>query len=144
VGIVFDTNIWIAYKPKALPKSLLMSVVVLQELIAGAPDGEGIKKYEAAQRYYERENRLLVPTAEDWILAGKTLNALLRGLRSHKDGLIPRLHPNQKQRIVRDVLIARSVRRVNGLLVTDNRDDFNQIKKFCNARIESASEFFGL
>jgi hypothetical protein len=34
VGVVFDTNIWIAYQPTTRPESLLMSVVVLQELTA--------------------------------------------------------------------------------------------------------------
>ena len=100
MGTVFDTNIWIAFQPTAFPKNMLMSVVVLQELIAGAPDAGAIRKYEAAKKQYERENRLLVPTAEDWVLAGKTLNAMLRGLRSHKDGLTPKLPANEKQRII--------------------------------------------
>jgi predicted nucleic acid-binding protein len=37
-AIVFDTNIWIAYQPQTLPRSLHMSVVVLQERLAGAAD----------------------------------------------------------------------------------------------------------
>jgi predicted nucleic acid-binding protein len=42
-GIVFDTSIWIAYKPAKLPKSLIMSAVVLQELAAGAADRTVLK-----------------------------------------------------------------------------------------------------
>ena len=143
MAIVLDTNIWIAYQPETFPKSLLMSVIVLQELVAGAPDHTGVKKYEAARKEYERENRLLVPTADDWFLAGKILNALLRGLKSERGGKTPKLHPNEKQRIIRDVLIARTVRRVNGLLITDNIDDFKRIKKFCNVRLQSGKAFFG-
>ena len=63
-GIVFDTNIWIAYQPQTLPRSLQMSVVVLQELIAGAADTTEVKKWEAAKKRYEQENKLLVPTAD--------------------------------------------------------------------------------
>ena len=143
MAFVLDTNIWIAYQPETFPKSLLMSVIVLQELVAGAPDYTGVKKYEAARKEYERENRLLVPTADDWFLAGKILNALLRGLKSERGGKTPKLHPNEKQRIIRDVLIARTVRRVNGLLITDNIDDFKRIKKFCNVRLQSGKAFFG-
>ncbi|HJQ25154.1 MAG TPA: type II toxin-antitoxin system VapC family toxin [Blastocatellia bacterium] len=143
MAIVFDTNIWIAYRPEIFPKSLLMSVVVLQELVAGAPDSTGVKKYEAARRAYERENRLLVPTADDWFLAGKVLNSLLRGLKSERGGKTPKLHPDEKQRIIRDVLIARTARRVNALLITDNLDDFKRIKKFCDVRVQSGAEFFG-
>ncbi|MEN3333244.1 MAG: hypothetical protein V7641_2609 [Blastocatellia bacterium] len=143
MAIVLDTNIWIAYQPETFPKSLLMSVVVLQELVAGAPDNAGVQKYEAARREYEKENRLLVPTADDWFLAGKVLNSLLRGLKSERGGKTPKLHPDEKQRIIRDVLIARTVRRVNGLLITDNIADFKRIKKFCNVRVQSGKEFFG-
>lgn len=141
-GIVFDTNIWIAYQPQTLPRSLQMSVVVLQELIAGASDTTEVKKWEAAKRRYEQENKLLVPTADDWIMAGRTLNAMLRGLRSKHDGRTPKLPDQEKQRIIRDVLIARTVKRAGALLVTDNRKDFERIKRFCNVRIESAQDFF--
>ena len=120
-----------------------MSVVVLQELVAGAPDSTGVKKYEAARKEYERENRLLVPTADDWFIAGKVLNSLLRGLKFKRVGRTPKLHPDEKQRIIRDVLIARTARRVNALLITDNLDDFKRIKKFCDVRVQSGADFFG-
>ena len=77
-AVVFDTNIWIAYQPRTLPRSLHMSVVVLQERLAGAADATDVKKHEAAKKQYEREGKLLVPTADDWIEAGKVLNSLLR------------------------------------------------------------------
>ena len=128
MAIVFDTNIWITYQPEAFPQSFLMSVIVLQELVAGAPDYAAVKKYDAVRREYERENRLLVPTAEDWFLAGKVFNSLLRGLKSERGGKTPKLHPDEKQRIIRDLLIARTVRRVNGILITDNLADFRRIK----------------
>jgi len=142
-GIVFDTNIWISYRPKTLPRSLQMSVVVLQELIAGAPDATAVKKYEAAKKDYEKESKLLVPTADDWVIAGRVLNSLLRGLKSRNKGLTPKLPDSEKQRIVRDVLIARSVKRVSATLVTDNTKDFRQIERFCPLKFQTAKQYFG-
>jgi len=141
--IVFDTNIWIAYQPESLPRSLHMSVVVLQELLAGAVDATDVKKHEAARKQYEREGKLLVPTADDWIEAGKVLNSLLRGLKSKRGGKTPKLHHQEKHRIIRDVLIARTVKRAGALLVTDNARDFKMIKQFCNVRIQNGREYFG-
>jgi predicted nucleic acid-binding protein len=83
-----------------------------------------------------------VPTADDWVEAGKVLNSLLRGLKSKRGGKTPRLHPQEKQRIIRDVLIARTVKRVGALLVTDNARDFKMIKQFCNVRTQSGREYF--
>ena len=68
-AVVFDTNIWIGYQPRTLPRSLHMSVVVLQERLAGAADATDVKNYEAAKKQYEREGKLLVPNADDWIEA---------------------------------------------------------------------------
>lgn len=141
-GIVFDTNIYIAYKPQKLPSSLLLSAVVLQELVSGASDGEEVKRYDAARKQFEKEGRLLVPAGEDWFLAGKVINSLLRGLKSKSAGKTPRLAPNEKQRIVRDVLIARTVKRAGAVLITDNLADFEMIKSFCNIRVKSGKQFF--
>ena len=139
--VVFDTSVFIAYKPK-LSSGSFLSVVVIQELMAGAVDNSELKEWETAAKNFEDEDRLLVPTKEDWLLAGRVLNFLLRGLKSKRSGKTPKLHPDDKQRIIRDVLIARTVRRVNGLLVTDNLNDFKRIKKFCDVRLQSGKEFF--
>ncbi|MBI3652576.1 MAG: hypothetical protein HY231_16265 [Acidobacteria bacterium] len=76
-GIVFDTNILIAYQYNRLPKNRMMSAVVLQEMVAGAADRSILRKLELAKKEYEKEGRLLVPTGEDWLQAGKILNSLL-------------------------------------------------------------------
>jgi hypothetical protein len=86
---------------------------------------------------------LLVPTGEDWWLAGKVLNSLLRGLKSKAGGKTPRLPADEKQRIVRDVLIARTAKRAGALLITNNISDFHMIQQFCNVRIKSGKEYFG-
>lgn len=140
--IVFDSSVWIAYQPKVLPPNFLMSAVVLQELTAGATDRANLKKWEASYRAHEKEGTLLVPTGEDWWLAGKILSSLLRGLKSQAQGFTPRLHPDDKQRIVRDVLIARTAHRAGAIIVTDNLADFQAIRRFCPVRIISGTEYF--
>lgn len=141
--VTFDTSIFIAYQPADLPADFLMSAVVLQELTAGAIDKSEVQFWNAARISHEKQGTLLVPTGEDWWLAGKVLNSLLRGLKSKSRGKTPRLHPDEKQRLIRDVLIARTVRRTDALLVTNNVSDFQTIKSFCNARIKSGAQYFG-
>lgn len=141
--VIFDTSVWIAYQPKSLPPNFLMSAVVLQEMTAGAADKSNLKKWETTWRFFEKEGKLLVPTGEDWFLAGKILSSLLRGLKSSTKGFTPKLHPDDKQRIIRDVLIARTARRADAIVVTDNISDFEVIGRFCPVRIVSGAEYFG-
>lgn len=140
--IVFDTCVFIAYKPD-LPAGSLLSIVVIQELMAGVADTSELKAWEATAKKFEKENRLLVPMTEDWLVAGRVLNSLLRGLKSKSGGKTPKLPANEIQRIIRDVLIARTVKRAGCLLITDNISDFKQIKKFCDVRLLSGKGFFG-
>ncbi len=141
--VTFDTNIFIARKPVELPDSFYLSVVVLQELVAGAEDESAIRAFDAARREYEKAGRLLVPTSEDWWLAGKVVNALQRGLKSQRQGLTPKMSADEKHRIISDVLIARTARRAGVTVVTDNAKDFERIQKFCNVRLLSGNDYFG-
>jgi len=142
-GVVFDTNIWIAYKPTKLPNNLVMSAVVLQELVAGASDGAVLKGLEASRKQYEKEDKLLVPIGEDWFRAGKILNSFLHNLKARSGGKTPRLHPSKIQQMFRDTLIAVSVSRTHGLLVTNNMSDFQAIQRYSKLRIQSGRDFFG-
>jgi predicted nucleic acid-binding protein len=117
--------------------------VAIQELTAGAVDKSDVQRWESAFKAHEKNGTLLVPTGEDWWLAGKILNSLLRGLKSKARGKTPRLHPDEKQRLIRDVLIARTVRSADALLVTNNVADFQMSKPFCNVRIKSGAQYFG-
>ena len=139
--VVFDTCIFIAYNPD-LPPGSYLSIVVVQEMMAGVSDRSQLKEWEVTARKFEKEERLLVPTKEDWLLAGRVLSSLLRGLKSKHGGKTPRVPASQIQRIVRDVLIARTVKHAGCLLVTDNLKDFEQIKRFCNIRLKSGKEYF--
>lgn len=141
--VTYDTSAFIAYKPAELPAGFLMSVVVMQELAAGAKDKSELQRLDAARQAFEKSGRLLVPMGEDWWLAGKVLNSLLRGLKSRRGGLTPKLPAAEKQRIIRDVLIARTVRRAGALLVTDNVADFKLIARFCAVRTVTGRKYFG-
>lgn len=140
--VTYDTSVFIAYKPADFPAGFLMSAVVMQELAAGANDKSELQRLDAARRAFEKEGTLLVPTGEDWWLAGKVLNSLLRGLKSRRGGLTPKLPAAEKQRIIRDVLIARTVRRAGALLVTDNLKDFKLIARFCAVRTMTGTLYF--
>ena len=140
--VTYDTSVFIAYKPATFPAGFLMSAIVIQELAAGAADKSDLQELNGLRLEYEAQGRLLVPTGEDWWLAGKALNSLLRGLKSKHGGLIPKLPAAEKQRIIRDVLIARTVRRAGALLVTDNVKDFRLIARFCAVRVMTGARYF--
>ncbi|CAA9333788.1 MAG: hypothetical protein AVDCRST_MAG68-2570 [uncultured Gemmatimonadetes bacterium] len=93
---------------------------------------------------HEAAGLLLVPTGEDWWIAGKVLNSLLRGVRSHKRGRIAAISREEQQRLIRDVLIARTARRANATVVTENVADFEKIKNFCDVRIIRPTEYFDI
>jgi predicted nucleic acid-binding protein len=140
--VTFDTNIFIKYKPAVLPAGFLMSVVVLQELTAGALDKSELQRLDASRRAHENAETLLVPTGEDWWLAGKVLNSLLRGTRSKASGRAQRISKAEQQRIVRDVLIARTAHRAGATHITDDLSDFEKIKRFCNVRLLPGAAYF--
>jgi len=140
--IAFDTNIWISYRPEMLPVNLIMSAVVLQELVAGASDRTELKRLEAVRKQYEKENRILVPTGDDYFRAGKIMNSLLHNLKTQTGGKIPKLHPNRIQKMFRDTLIAVSVHRTHALLITDNMKDFEAVRRYCKVRIKAGRDFF--
>src|ERR1051325_1547372 len=139
--ITYDANIILKYK-QPLPRSFYMSVVVLQELLAGANDASTINQLERVRHEYRNTGRLLVPTEEDWWHVGLALNALQRGRRSKKTGKIPRISVAERHRIVNDVLIARTAKRAGVMVVTDNINDFEKIRNFCDVKIISGSKYF--
>lgn len=142
--VTFDTNIFIARKRIRFPESFYLSVVVLQELVAGAEDEAEIKRLDTARREYEKSDRLRVPTVEDWWQVGKIINALQRALKSQRRGVTPKMAADEKYRITHDVLIARSARRAGVTIVTDNAKDFDKIQPFCNVRLISGDEYFAM
>lgn len=120
-----------------------MSAVVLHELTVGAADSGELRYWDSLRKEFEKNGKLLVPNGEDWFLAGKVLNSLQRGRKAANKGKTPKISAEESRRIMRDVLIARTARRENALLVTDNVTDFEKISSFCKVRMVSGQEFVG-
>ena len=139
--VTYDANICIRYK-QSFPRTFYMSAVVLQELAAGANDASAIKELERLRQECRKANKLLVPNEEDWWHAGLVLNALQRGRRSKKTGRIPKISVAERNRIINDVLIARTAKRAGVMVVTDNVNDFIKIRNFCDVKIISGSKYF--
>jgi predicted nucleic acid-binding protein len=136
---VVDTNVVIRHEMSSIPG--LVSAVVLQELTAGAWDAAEVRRLESMRAKTEGDGVLLTPNGEDWWFAGKVLNALYKGLRSHRRGYTPAIPREEQQRLLRDVLIARSAKRINASVVTYNAGDFDKIRRFCNVQVVDPAKF---
>jgi hypothetical protein len=66
---VCDTSTYISRKLSDLPDNFLFSSIVLMELMAGAIDDSQRKVYEQVHRAYARDNSLIVPDVDDWLLS---------------------------------------------------------------------------
>src|ERR1044072_7509238 len=141
--VTYDTNVFINYDPAELPMTgFYLSAVVVQELTAGARDGAAVRRLGAFRQQYEGRGKLLVPTGEDWFIAGKILNSLHRGLKSHRVGRTSAISKEEQQRILRDVLIARTAKRANVAVVTENVSDFLKIQRYCDVRMLRPEDYF--
>lgn len=142
----YDTSVIITRKLTdllAMPSSFLMSAIVLTELSASVRDDSERKMYETAFRAYQREERLIVPSSEDWLLTSRILFLLTNSRRRLEHGKLKRLPAGASQRLALDVLIAVSSRRWKAQVITDNWTDFKAIQRYCNVGIIKASKFFG-
>lgn len=141
----YDTSVIISRKIFALqemPKNFLMSAIVLMELTGSAKDQTRRKTYERAFRQFQQNNLLIVPNAEDWLLASKIIFLLTEHRRREGKGRLKRLPPGASQRLALDVLIAVSARRWKAHVVTENWADFKAIQRYCNATVIKAAQFF--
>lgn len=111
--------------------------------MAGALDDNAVKIYRRSYTLFKKEGRLLVPTDEDWWIAGTILNNLQRGRRDRKTKLIPKISVEERLRITNDVLIARTAKRAGVTIVTDNIGDFEKVASYCAVRFISGTEYFG-
>ena len=140
-SVLLDTNIYIRYGADQ-PGPFYMSSVVIQELTAGARDDATVRKFGEFRRQWEAKGKLLVPTGEDWWHAGKILNAMHRGLKSHRAGRTSAIPKEEQRRILRDVLIARTAKRANVAIVTEDVADFLRIQRYCDVRILRPGDYF--
>ncbi|MGQ0541670.1 MAG: hypothetical protein ACT4O9_07460 [Blastocatellia bacterium] len=137
-----DTSTTISRKLSEIPDNFLFSSIVLMELMVSAKDDSDRRMYERLHREYAKDNSLIVPTYEDWLMASKILYWLAHGRKKGSHGKFPRLKPGASQRMALDALIAVSARRWGTTTFTDNWDDFKSIQKYCKVKIFKASVFF--
>ena len=67
----YDTSVFISRRIPAfdsMPPDFLLSTVVFMELMAGAPDSSFRKLYEQAFQRYKKDELLIVPNEDDWLL----------------------------------------------------------------------------
>jgi predicted nucleic acid-binding protein len=140
--LVLDTNVIIRHDSEDLPRQHMWSAVVLQELAAGAADTPRIRELRSIRLDAEVNGLLLTADSEDWVETGRILNALQRGAPSRRSARPLAIARGEQQRLVRDVLIARSARRVNAAVVTYNRGDFEKIRRFRGVRVVAPAEIF--
>lgn len=141
----YDTSVFVSRKLAnfhAMPSGFLLSAVALMELTAGAADESLRKFYEQAFHRYKKNNLLIVPTADDWLLASKILFLLTHARKRSQKGKLRPLPPGASQRLALDVLIAVSARRWKAQVVTENWTDFKAIQRYCNTTIIKAANFF--
>lgn len=140
--LTIDTSTIISRKLLDLPDSFLFSSVVMMELLASAKDESERKRFEVLCRNYTNDNSLIVPEAEDWLMASKVLYWLAHGRKRNAKGKFPKLVAGASQRMALDALIAVSAKRWKTAVITDNWKDFKLIQKYCDVKIVKASEFF--
>jgi predicted nucleic acid-binding protein len=99
------------------------SVIVAQELRAGiqrSKDRRALDRH--VLRVFERANRVVSPSPEAWHRSGDVLSEMAR-----KDGVeIARV----SKAFGNDLLLALSCREAGCVLVTENRRDFERIRRF--------------
>jgi len=138
----FDASVIIAYSITELPKSFVLSAVVIAELTASAGDESRRKVFEAMRLSYLQDGALLVPTAEDWLTASRVLFWLSRARKKKSRDRSPKLPPGAHQRMFLDALIAVSARRAGATVVTNDYDDFKAIQYYLRFKLIRGSDFF--
>jgi len=141
----YDTSVCISRKLtdfQKMPHNFRLSAVVMMELMVGEPDKLRRKFFGEIYSDYRKRNWIIVPTADDWLLAASVLYSLGEARRRLHKGKLKRLPPGASQRLALDVLIAVSARRWKAQVVTENWADFKAIQRYCNTTIVRAATFF--
>jgi|ERR1051326_3268600 predicted nucleic acid-binding protein len=133
-----DTSTIVSRKLSDLPDNFLFSSVMLMELMAYATDETQRKVFERLFHDYEKDNSLIVPDADDWLVASRVLYWLEQGRRRSAKGRAPRLRPGARQRMALDVLIAVSAKSYDATVVTENWDDFKAIQHYYKFKLAKA------
>lgn len=137
----FDTSFIVANKLSVYPDNFLFSEIVLLELIGSASDDSTFKKHQNTRRIFKEDEKLIIANSDDWLMASKILYWLEQGARKGNKGKSAPKKIGATQRMALDALIAVSARRYKATVVTENWDDFNTIKYYCNFKLLSGAEF---
>jgi len=128
---LFDTSIYIsalrrgdeaalALRRLAADSPLWLSVVVLEELYAGAGNRER-RVIDRLERDFGRAQRVLVPSQGDWTVTGRVLARLADKYGYEQIG---------QGRLTNDALIAMSARRLGIRVITANQRDYRRLAEF--------------
>ncbi len=136
-GILFDTSVYIAALRQGdasilslrrasrageqYSRPLWLSVVVLEELYAGAVNAKARQDLKRIEREFVKVGRLLIPGRTEWTSAGIVLSKIGR---KHGFDLIGRA------RMTNDALLAMSVASHGFTVQTKNPRDFKLIAEF--------------
>jgi predicted nucleic acid-binding protein len=131
---VLDTNVYVDFWQRGLHAQAVQAVhaafvirhsaVVLSELRRGARTQQARRTVEGL---YRLATEVWEPTADDWWEAGKLVREI--GDQSTWD-----IH--KRREFQNDALLALSVRRHGGLLVTSNRSDFQLLERRLGLRVQ--------
>ena len=136
-GILLDTSVYItalrqgdasvlslrraARTGETQTRPLWLSIVVLEELYAGAVDAKALKAFQQTERDFAQAGRLLVPARREWTLAGQVLCHL--GMKYGFDQI-------GKARLINDALIAMSAANHGLTILTKSPADFRRLAEF--------------
>lgn len=127
---IFDTCVYIPwirqgklreFADQNSEKDVCLSVIVAQELYAGAKDPFTKRVLGHFYSVFKKDNALITPEESDWIACGEILSDL--GKKYGYDLI-------KKSRMVNDVLIALSCKKIDATLLTFNQKDFKIIQEF--------------
>ena len=131
---VLDTNVYIDFWERGLHAQAIQAVhaafvvrhsaVVLSELRRGARTQQARRTVEGLHRL---ATEIWEPTADDWWQAGK----LVREIGDQHTWDV-----HKRREYQNDALVALSVRRRGGLLVTANRTDFQFLERRLGVRVQ--------
>lgn len=126
---------------RALPNGQQLSCIVYTELMTAA-DPKEYRAYAETWQRAAKDDRLIVPHADDWLTAARILHLLAQERKKNAGGKSPARTATTKQELFADVLIAVSAARAGVVVVTDD-GDFQSIKRLHKKlHLIGGSEFF--
>jgi predicted nucleic acid-binding protein len=108
---------------------IYLSAVVAAELMRGATDARSLRELDKQWRDFRKVGRLITPQAGDWYEAGVVLRRIAANYGYESIG---------QARLLPDLLIALSARRMGITVVTLNVADFERIAEFRRFAVVSA------